>query len=80
MTVASDRLAAYIAAETLILQGQEIRQDLGDGRGYRSLKMVDLDIVRQVIKDLQAEVRAETRNATGPFGFSLANLSGCGDQ
>jgi hypothetical protein len=78
MTVASDRLALYIAAEVLILQGQEVRQDLGDGRGYRSLKMADLEVVRQVIKELQAEVRAETRG--NPFGFSLANLSGCGDQ
>jgi hypothetical protein len=76
MSVASDRLALYIAAEVLILQGQEIRQDLGDGRGYRSLKMVDLDIVRQVIKDLQAEIRGETANAGGGFGYSLANLSG----
>lgn len=75
MSVASDRLAAYLAAETLILQGQEIRQDLGDGRGYRSLKMVDLETVRQVIKDLQAEIRAETASARG-FGYAVADLSG----
>jgi hypothetical protein len=77
MSVATDRLAAYLAAETLILQGQEIRQDLGDGRGYRALKMADLDTVRKAIKDLQAEIRGETANANGGFGFSLANLSGC---
>lgn len=76
MSVASDRLTAYLAAETLILQGQEIRQDLGDGRGYRSLKMADLEVVRQAIKDLQAEIRAQTANASG-LGFALANLSGC---
>jgi hypothetical protein len=80
MTVATDRLAAYLAAETLILQGQEIRQDLGDGRGYRMLKMADLEVVRKVIKDLQAEIRAEASVNSGPFGYSLANLSGCGDQ
>jgi hypothetical protein len=76
MSVATDRLALYIAAEVLILQGQEVRQDLGDGRGYRSLKMADLEVVRQVIKDLQAEIRGSTANASGGFGFSLANLSG----
>lgn len=76
MTVATDRLALYLAAETSILQSQEVRQDLGDGRGYRALKMADLETVRQVIKDLQAEIRAETANAAGGFGFSLANLSG----
>jgi hypothetical protein len=76
MSVATDRLALYIAAETNILQGQEIRQDLGDGRGYRALKMADLETVRQVIKDLQTEIRAETGNARGGLGFSLANLSG----
>jgi hypothetical protein len=77
MSVATDRLAAYLAAETLILQGQEIRQDLGDGRGYRALKMVDLETVRKAIKDLQAEIRGETANASGGLGFALANLSGC---
>jgi hypothetical protein len=76
MSVATDRLALYIAAETNILQGQEIRQDLGDGRGYRALKMADLETVRQVIKDLQTEIRGSTINARGGLGFSLANLSG----
>jgi hypothetical protein len=76
MSVATDRLALYIAAEVLILQGQEIRQDLGDGRGYRALKMADLEVVRQAIKDLQSEIRGETANTSGGFGYSLANLSG----
>lgn len=76
MTVATDRLTAYLATETLILQGQEVRQDLGDGRGYRALKMADLETVRKVIKDLQAQIRQETANATGGLGFALANLSG----
>jgi len=76
MSTATDRLARYIAAETEILQSQEVRQDLGDGRGYRMLKMADLEVVRQVIKDLQREVAAETRNAAGGFGYSLADLSG----
>lgn len=72
MTVASDRLAAYLAAETSILQGQEIRQDLGDGRGYRALRMADLAEVRRAIKDLQAEVNAASRI----FGYAVADLSG----
>lgn len=76
MSVATDRLAAYLAAETLILQGQEIRQDLGDGRGYRALRMADLEVVRKVIKDLQAEVRAERAIERGGFGYSVADLSG----
>jgi hypothetical protein len=75
MTVASDRLAAYIAAETNILQGQEIRQDLGDGRGYRALKLADLAEVRKAIRDLQAEVAAAANNARG-FGYAVADLSG----
>jgi hypothetical protein len=75
MSTATDRLAAYLAAETLILQGQEIRQDLGDGRGYRALKMVDLAEVRKAIKDLQAEVNAATNNARG-FNYAVADLSG----
>lgn len=75
MTVASDRLARYIAAETSILTGQEIRQDLGDGRGYRALVMADLAEVRKAITALQAQVAAETRNASG-FGYAVADLSG----
>lgn len=76
MSTATDRLARYLAAETEILQGQEIRQDLGDGRGYRMLKLADLEAVRQAIKDLQREISAESANASGSFGFALANLSG----
>lgn len=76
MSTATDRLSRYIAAETEILLGQEARQDLGDGRGYRMLKMADLEVVRQVIKDLKREVAIETRNAAGGFGYSVADLSG----
>jgi len=75
MTVASDRLARYIVAETSILQGQEIRQDLGDGRGYRALKMADLAEVRRAITALTAQVAAETNNGRG-FGYAVADLSG----
>ena len=68
------RLAAEVDSE--ILKGQEIRQDLGDGRGHRVLKMADLEAVRQAIKDLQREISSATANAAGGFGYALANLSG----
>lgn len=80
MTIASDRLALYLAAEQAILQGQEVRADLGDRGGYRQLRMADLEVVRQTIKQLQAEVAAENTAASGApriggLGFALANLS-----
>jgi hypothetical protein len=75
MTVATERLARYIAAETEILQSQEVRADLGDGRGYRMLRMADLETVRRVIAELQAQVRAETSAGRG-FGYAVADLSG----
>jgi hypothetical protein len=76
MTVATDRLARYIAAETEILQGQEVRADLGDGRGYRMLRLADLQTVRSAIAELQREIAAETANAGGGRGWAVANLSG----
>lgn len=74
MSVASDRLALYLTAEASILRGQEVRMDLGDGRGYRALVQADLATVVATIKDLQAQIAAEGR--TGGFGFALADLSG----
>ncbi len=75
MSVASDRLALYLAAEAKILQGQEIRLDLGDGRGYRALVQADLATVAKVIADLQAQVAGEGSTSKSRFGFALANLS-----
>jgi hypothetical protein len=80
MSTATERLARYIAAETSILTGQEVRMDLGDRGGYKMLRMADLETVRQVIKDLQAEIRAEQGAASGVptiggLGYALANLS-----
>lgn len=77
MSTATERLARAIAAETRLLAGaQEVRMDLGNG-SYRSYRDVDLDALRLLIKELEAQVRAENANATrGGFGFSLANLSG----
>lgn len=76
MSTATDRLARYIDAETQILLGQEVRMDLGNG-SFRMLKMADLEQVRMAIKDIQAQVAAETANANGSaLRYSLANLSG----
>ncbi len=75
MSTATDRLALYLAAEAEILQGQEVRADLGDGRGYRMLKLADLETVRRAIAELQRQVAIETSNAAGgSFGFSLGRL------
>jgi hypothetical protein len=75
MSTATDRLALYLAAEAEILQGQEVRQDLGDGRGYRMLKLADLQTIRSVISELQRQIAAETSNAAGgSFGFALGRL------
>lgn len=77
MSTATERLARYIAAETEILQGQEVRMDLGNG-SYRMFKLADLETVRQTIKELQAQIAAETAAARGFGGlrFSVADLSG----
>jgi hypothetical protein len=80
MSLASDRLARYIAAETAILGSQEARMDLGNG-SYRMLKMADLAEVRAEIDKLQRQVSAENaatagRPSVGGLGFALVNLSG----
>ncbi|MGL4576887.1 MAG: hypothetical protein ACRCV9_19020 [Burkholderiaceae bacterium] len=80
MSLASDRLARYIAAETLILSSQEARMDLGNG-SYRMLKMADLAEVRAEIETLQRKVAAENAATAGTpriggLGFALVNLSG----
>lgn len=63
MSSASDRLAAYLAAELAILGRQSYT--IGD----RSLTMADLSEVRRAIAALQKEVAAEsaaTSSRTGP--------------
>lgn len=73
MSIASDRLALYLQAEANILASQEIRSASG-----RSLKLAELETVRQTIKELQAQVAAEsaaTAGRVGP-GVMYADLSG----
>lgn len=80
MSDATDRLARLYAAEIEILAGQEVRQDLGEGRGYRMLKMADYEAVRKAIKDVLAEIRSQTANTNGAFGFALGRLDGTGNN
>jgi hypothetical protein len=62
MSSASDRLAAYLAAELAILGRQSYT--IGD----RSLTMADLSEVRRAITALQKEVAAETAGTSGRAG------------
>ena len=64
------RLDAYLAAETKILKGQEVR--IGD----KTFRKADLAEVRQAIKDLQIQLARETAAAAGSgLRFSTANLN-----
>lgn len=67
MSAASDLLALYLAAETKILAGQEVRM------GDRSLKLADLSEVRAERKNLERRVSAET--GTGSARYQLADFS-----
>lgn len=72
MSAASDRLAAYIAAENAILTtGQEVR--FGD----RWLRAADLVEIREQITKLEAQVAQESRTAAGGYGvrYSTANFA-----
>lgn len=63
MSTASERLARYIAAETAILEGQEVRME-GPG-GYKVWRGADLAEIRKAIEDLRREVANETAAAGG---------------
>lgn len=59
MTIATDMLAKYLAAEQAILEGKEVR--LGD----RSLRMEDLPSVRAGRAEWERRVAAEQASAAG---------------
>jgi len=63
------RLDKYLAAESAILEAQEIR---GGDRTYR---LAELQEVRQAIRDLERQVRRESAAGTGAR-FANAKLSG----
>lgn len=74
MSTATDMLAAYLAAETAILDGKEVR--FGD----RTLRLEDLAEVRKGRMEWEQRVAAEsaaTANAPsiGGVRFSVARLS-----
>lgn len=74
MSVASDRLALYLAAERKILRAQEVRG------GDRTHRMAELSDVRAQIAALQREVAAEdaATGGGGPLRFYRANLNRAG--
>ena len=76
MPTTQDRLDQYLAAETAILQAQEVRG------GDRAHRMADLEVVRKQIDALQRQLAREQATASGQGGgglrFKLANLSGSG--
>ena len=73
MSIATDMLAAYIAAETAVLTGAEYR--LGD----RMLKLADLGMIQKGRAEWQAKVNAEAAAVTraptfGGLGYSIATF------
>lgn len=75
MSQATDMLAAYIAAETAVLQGQQVRF------GERFLGHADLAEIRAGRAEWQRKVNAEQASASGRstfggLGMSVARLDG----
>lgn len=75
MTIANDMLQKYLAAELALLEGKEAR--FGD----RSLRMEDLEQIREGRKEWERRVAAESARAAGGatfggLGVSLANFQG----
>ena len=69
MSTATTMLAAYIAAETSVLQGQSYTMN------GRTLTKANLDWIRKGRLEWEARVRAETDKAAGrQAGVSVANF------
>ena len=62
MSVATDRLALYLAAEVAVLQGQSYT--IGD----RTLTRADLRAIQAQIKELQKQVVSEQLATQGAYG------------
>jgi hypothetical protein len=75
MSIATDKLAEYYAAETAILKGQKVLFDNAGTR--REITHADLEMVQAGIKKWEAVVAAENRRAAGcgSVSYSLANFS-----
>ena len=63
MTIATDMLAKYMAAEQAILEGKDVR--IGD----RSLAMEDLESVRAGRREWEKRVSAENAAVAGASSF-----------
>lgn len=75
MSQATEMLAAYIAAETAVLEGKEYR--LGD----RTLGMADLSQIQAGRREWQSAVNSESARTRGVatiggLGFAVARLDG----
>jgi len=72
MSIATDKLAEYYAAETAILRGQKFRFD--NGGTSREITLADLETVQAGIKKWEAAVANESRRASGAcqIGYSVA--------
>lgn len=65
MSTTTERLDAYLAAETAVLSGQRVRF------GERDLTRADLAEIRKGIAQLRAQLQRETEIAAGRGGSSL---------
>lgn len=79
-TTTPERLAAYLAAEAAVLQGAEVRADLGTG-GTQLWKGADLATIQQGIARLKRELAAEQAASNGApriggLGFARARMDG----
>lgn len=71
MSTATDMIAAYLAAETAILQGKDVRFQ------GRSVTMEDLDSIRKGRQEWEARARAEAQPAGcrgGMGGYAVARF------
>lgn len=75
MSIATDKLAEYYAAETAILKGQRIRFE--GGGTLRDITRADLAMVQAGIKKWEAVVAAEERRTagSGSIRYQVADFS-----
>ena len=74
MSIATDKLAEYYAAETAILRGQKFRFE--NDSTSREITLADLEIVQAGIKKWEAAVANEARRSAGSCssGYSVASF------
>lgn len=77
---AQAKVAEYLAAETAVLEGKEIRMGIGGAGIDRSLRMEDLAEIRKGRQEWERTVsnlmaRAAGAPRIGGLGFSVANFS-----